>query len=209
MVAPWRLEGKVRGQPAEARRAARAETSTPVDPELFARREKELGRIPGKSKRVEAIRYALARRLDLERFLHDGCLDIDSNIVERAIRPQTITRKNALFAGSDGGGHTWTTMATLLTTAKLIGVDPQAWLTMILERLAADWPNRLIDDLMPWNDQPASTQQGVGRALTLKGPMGLVIRNIGLARAIAYITLANMSYNMKRWCWLARRRLLA
>jgi len=67
----------------------------------------------------------------------------------------TITRKNALFAGPDGGGHTWATMATLLTTAKLNGVAPHAWLTTTLERLAADWPNRLIDDLMPWNHQPA------------------------------------------------------
>lgn len=122
---------------------------------LFARWEKELCRIPGKSKLAEAIRYALTRRVDLERFLHDGRLDIDSNIVERAIQPQTITRKNALVAGSDGGGNTWATIATLLATAKLNGVDPHAWLTRTLERLAADWPNRLIDDLMPWNHETA------------------------------------------------------
>jgi transposase len=155
MTALWRLEGEVRGQPAEARQAVRAETSAPLVAELFARWEKELGRIPGKSKLAEAIRYAIARRADLERFLHDGRLDIDSNIVERAIRPQTITRKNALFAGSDGGGNTWATIATLLATAKLNGVDPHAWLTRTLERLAADWPNRLIDDLMPWNHKTA------------------------------------------------------
>jgi transposase len=155
MTALWRLEGEVRGQPAEARQAVRAETSAPLVAELFARWEKELARIPGKSKLAEAIRYAIARRADLERFLHDGRLDIDSNIVERAIRPQTITRKNALFAGSDGGGNTWATIATLLATAKLNGVDPHAWLTRTLERLAADWPNRLIDDLMPWNHKTA------------------------------------------------------
>jgi transposase len=84
------------------------------------------------------------------RFLGDGRIEIDSNIVERAIRPQTITRKNALFAGSDGGGRTWATIATLLTTAKMNGVDPTAWLTQTLERLAAGWPNSKIDDLMPW-----------------------------------------------------------
>ena len=155
MAALWRLEDEVRGQPAEARQAARSETSALVVAELFARWERELGRIPGKSKLAEAIRYALTRRVDLERFLHDGRVELDSNIVERTIRPQTITRKNALFAGSDGGGKTWATIATLLATAKLNGVDPYAWLTTTLERLAADWPNRLIDDLMPWNHQPA------------------------------------------------------
>ena len=155
MVALWRLEDEVRGQPAAARQAARGATSMPLVAELFGHWERELARIPGKGKLAEVIRYALARRTEFERFLHDGRLDIDSNIVERSIRPQTITRKNALFAGSDGGGKTWATIATLLATAKLNGVDPHAWLTKTLERLAADWPNRLIDDLMPWNHKPA------------------------------------------------------
>jgi transposase len=77
--------------------------------------------------------------------------EIDSNIVERAIRPQTITRKNALFAGSDGGGRTWATIATLLQTAKMNDVDPFAWLTQTLERLANRWPISQIENLMPWN----------------------------------------------------------
>jgi hypothetical protein len=80
--------------------------------------ESELGKVSGKSKTAEAIRYALTRREALERFLIDGRIDIDSNIVERAIRPQTITRKNSLFAGSHGGGRTWATVATLLKPAK-------------------------------------------------------------------------------------------
>ena len=94
-------------------------------------------------------------RAALECFLHDGRVELDSNIVERAIRPQTITRKNALFAGSDGGGRTWATLATLLTTAKLNGIDPHAWLTLTLERIASGWPNRQLDELMPWNPLPA------------------------------------------------------
>ncbi|MHC2291175.1 hypothetical protein ACVIJW_007045 [Bradyrhizobium barranii subsp. barranii] len=68
-------------------------------------------------KLAEAIRYAVSRRAIFERFLLDGRIELDSNIVERAIRPQTITRKNSLFAGSDGGGRTWATIATLLQTA--------------------------------------------------------------------------------------------
>src|SRR3954470_3225149 len=111
----------------------------------------ELPRISGKSKLAEAIRYATSRRKALECFLVDGRIEIDSNIVERAIRPQTITRKNSIFAGSDGGGRSWATIATLLTTAKMNHVDPYAWLKITLERLAAGWPNRNIDALMPWN----------------------------------------------------------
>ena len=70
---------------------------------------------------------------------------MDSNTVERAIRPQTITRKNSLFAGSNGGGHTWAAIASLLTTAKMNTVDPHAWLTQTLERIANGWPNREIE----------------------------------------------------------------
>jgi transposase len=80
-------------------------------------------------------------------------IELDSNIVERAIRPQTITRKNSLFAGSDGGGRTWATVATLLQTCKMNAVDPAAWLTQTLERIASQWPNAKLDALMPWNYQ--------------------------------------------------------
>lgn len=72
-------------------------------------------------------------------------------LVAVPIRPQTITRKNALFAGSDGGGRTWATIATLLQTAKMNDVDPLAWLAQTLERIANRWPISQIDELMPWN----------------------------------------------------------
>ncbi len=151
MVPLWALEDAVRGQDPQTRANLRHQQSAPIVAELFAMWETELPRLSGKSKLAEAIRYALSRRQTLERFLADGRIEVDSNIVERAIRPQTITRKNSIFAGSDGGGRTWATVATLLTTAKMNGVDPQAWLTQTLERLAAGWPNSKIDDLMPWN----------------------------------------------------------
>jgi transposase len=105
----------------------------------------------GKVKTGRAIRYATSPREALRRFLFDGRVEIDSNIVERAMRPQTIKRKNALFAGSDGGGRTWATVATLLQTAKMNDVDPFAWLTQTLERLANRWPISQIENLMPWN----------------------------------------------------------
>ena len=115
---------------------------------------KELPKLSRKSKLAETIRYALTRRDSLERFVLDGRVELDSNTVERAIRPQTITRKNSLFAGSDGGGRTWATIASLLATAKMNNVDPHAWLTQTLERIANGWPNREIEVLMPWNYRP-------------------------------------------------------
>jgi len=130
---------------------ARQEKSAAIVSRLFHLWEQELPRLSGKSKLAEAIRYATSRRLALERFLTDGRIEIDSNIVERAIRPQTITRKNALFAGSHGGGRSWATIATLLQTAKMNDVDPNAWLTQTLERIAQGWPISQIDALIPWN----------------------------------------------------------
>lgn len=155
MAALWRVEEEVRGSKPETRLAARRTTSAAIVAELFERWEAELKRIPRKSKLADAIRYGIRRRTAFDRFLHDGRLDIDNNTVERTIRPQTITRKNALFAGSDGGGRTWAILATLLATAKLNNVDPHAWLKLTLERIAAGWPNRELDALMPWNFHPA------------------------------------------------------
>jgi transposase len=124
MAALWKIESDIRGLAPAARMAARQQRSATMVAELFDLWEMELPRISGKSKLAEAIRYATSRRKVLECFLIDGRVEIDSNIVERAIRPQTITRKNALFAGSDGGGRTWATIATLLQTAKMNDVEP-------------------------------------------------------------------------------------
>jgi transposase len=151
MTRLWQVEENVRGKEPEARANARQAGPAAIIVDLFKLWHDTLPRISGKSKLAEAIRYAISRRATLERFLSDGRIEIDSNIVERAIRPQTITRKNSLFAGSDGGGRTWATIATLLQTAKMNDVDPQAWLTQTLERIANGWPKSDIDALMPWN----------------------------------------------------------
>jgi transposase len=151
MAALWKVEEDIRGKDPATRVKARQEKSAAIVARLFELWETELPRLSGKSKLAEAIRYAISRRAALERFLSDGRVEIDSNIVERAIRPQTITRKNALFAGSAGGGRTWATVATLLQTAKMNDVDPHAWLTQTLERIARGWPISNIDQLMPWN----------------------------------------------------------
>lgn len=151
MKALWAVEDGVRGQSPEARRAMRRAMSAGVVQALFELWERELPRISGKSKLAEAIRYARSHRAVLTLFLDDGRVEIDSNIVERAIRPQTITRKNSLFAGSVGGGRTWASIATMLQTCKMNGVDPYAWAKLTLERIANRWPNSDIEALMPWN----------------------------------------------------------
>ena len=106
-------------------------------------------RISGKSKLAEAIRYARSRRAALLLFLDDGRVEIDSNIVERAIRPQAITGKNSLFAGSVCGGR-WASIATLMQTCKMNDVDPQAWLADVLDKIANRHPMSKIDELLPW-----------------------------------------------------------
>ena len=151
MAELWAVEAKVKGQDPQTRLNERRRVCAPIILELQSRWENELSRISGKSKLAEAIRYGLTRKAEFGRFLEDGRIELDNNSVERAIRPQTITRKNALFAGSEAGGHTWATIASLLATARLNNVDPNAWLTQTLERIAQGWPNKNIDDLLPWN----------------------------------------------------------
>lgn len=127
MAPLWQIEEDLCGRGPDQRRAVRQERSLAIVHNLFAAWERELPRLSGKSKLAEAIRCAIGRRTALERFLADGRIEIDCNIVERTIRSHAITRKNALFVGYDGGGRAW---ATMLTTAKPSGVDPCAWLKL-------------------------------------------------------------------------------
>ncbi len=106
--------------------------------------------ISQKGKLAEAIRYALSRWDGLSRFLDDGRVELDSNVVERAIRPLALNRKNALFAGSDAGGQHWAVLASLVETCKLNAVEPQAYLADVLTRLVNHHPNSRIDELLPW-----------------------------------------------------------
>ena len=97
-----------------------------------------------------AIRYGLKHRDGLVRFLADGRIEMDTNAVERTIRPVALTRKNALFAGCDQGAANWAAVASLIETCKLNGVDPQAYIEDVLTKLVNLWPASRIDDLMPW-----------------------------------------------------------
>lgn len=101
----YRVEDDIRGQPADARRVVRQERSRPILAELKLWLHEKLGLISQKTKFAEAIRFTLSRWEGLSRFLDEGRIEIDSNTVERSIRPIALNRKNALFAGSDGGAE--------------------------------------------------------------------------------------------------------
>ena len=146
----YRIENEIRGRPAEERRAARQEKSRPIMDALEEWLREKLALVSQKSKLAEAIRYALTRWPGLARFLEDGRVEIDSNVVERSIRPIALNRKNALFAGSDGGGEHWAKIASLIETAKLNGVDPYLYLADVITRIVAGHPQSQIDDLLPW-----------------------------------------------------------
>jgi transposase len=112
--------------------------------------EWQLTRVSAKATIAEDIRYALNHWDGLTRFLDDGRIELDTNIVERSIRPLVLNRKNALFAGHDQGAENWACVASLIETCKLNGVDPQAYLTDVLTKLVNLWPASRIDELMPW-----------------------------------------------------------
>jgi transposase len=152
----YEIEDIIRSQTAEERRMIRLIKAKPLVQDLKAWLEKELHRVPPRSGLAEAIRYALSRWPALCRFLEDGRIELDTNTVERAIRPITLGRKNHLFAGSDGGAQRWATVCSLITTAKLNGVEPYAYLKDVLDRMINGHPMRRLDELLPWNWKPAA-----------------------------------------------------
>ena len=155
IAALYAVEADARGKPPDIRRAVRQERSRPLVEDLFAWLSVQWARLPSGSPTAQAIRYALNHRAGLVRFLDEGRVELDNNTVERAIRPICLSRKNALFASGDDGGARWATVASLVETCKLNGVDPQRYLTDLLTRLVNGWPNSRIDELMPWCWKPA------------------------------------------------------
>lgn len=144
------IEAEIRGTPPEMRRAIRQEKAKPLVATLKPWLETSLAKVPRGGKLGEALGYGLNQWDGLVRYLDDGRIEIDSNTVERSIRPLALTRKNALFAGHDLGAASWAMTASLIETCKLNEVDPLAWMTDVLEKLVNRWPASRIDDLMPW-----------------------------------------------------------
>jgi hypothetical protein len=107
-------------------------------------------KLSAKSEVTQAIDYALGRWTQLTRFSSDGRSEVDNNAAERALRAVALGRKNYLFAGSDGGGNNAATIYSLIGTAKLNRIDPEAYLSAVLARIP-DHPVNRIAELLPWN----------------------------------------------------------
>jgi transposase len=152
----YAIEAAIRGQTATERQNTRQLRSLPLVTALNAWFVQQLVHLPPRSSLADAIRYSLTRWDALCRFLGDGRVELDTNTVERAIRPITLGRKNHLFAGSDGGADRWATVCSLITTAKLNNVEPFAYLKDVLERMSAGHQVGRLDELLPWNWRPAS-----------------------------------------------------
>jgi len=152
IAALYEIETEIRGRTADQRRAVRGALSRPLVETMHTWLTETLGRISGRSALAQAIRYALNHWTGLVLFLDDGRLEMDTNTVERAMRPVALGRKNALFAGADSGGEHWALVATLIQTAKLNLLDPLAWLTDVLERIVSGRTKRNeLHTLLPWN----------------------------------------------------------
>jgi transposase len=151
------VEADIRGRNPADRRDARHRRSAPILAELKTFLDATLATISGKSSFAGAIRYATSRWAALTRFVDDGRLEMTNNAAERAIRPLALGRKNYLFAGSDAGGRRAAILYTLIETCRLNDIDPEAWLSDVVARIA-DHPINRLDDLLPWKWSLPSAQ---------------------------------------------------
>lgn len=150
IAALYKIEDSIRGSDPEHRRAVRQELSLPLVDAFFAWLAAQAKRVSRKSDLGKALAYMLTRQDGFRLFLDDGHVDIDSNLVENAIRRPAMNRRNALFAGHDEGGRNWARFASLIGTCKMNGVEPYAYLCDLFTRLANGHLAKDIDALMPW-----------------------------------------------------------
>ncbi len=144
----YAIEAEIRGQPPDVRREQRQARAGPLLDELHAWLSGMLGRVSAKSEMARAIGYTLTRWQSLTRYRDDGSIEIDNNAAECALRGIGLGRKNYMFMGSDAGGERAAAIYSLVETAKLNGLDPQAYLRDVLERIAEHPINR-IEELLP------------------------------------------------------------
>lgn len=151
----YRIEAEIRGTSAAHRLSARQAKTKAVMDELKGLLDATLPQISTSSKLAEHIRYAQGHWRGLNRFLEDGRIEVDNNMIERQMRPIGISRRNSLFAGNEGGAKSWAILASLLQTAKLNGLDPFTWLNDVLERIVSgEVRNNALDQLLAWNWTP-------------------------------------------------------
>jgi transposase len=154
----YKVERSIKEMSPEQRLTGR-EQSKPFVDQFFATAKELTSRVSAKSELAKACHYALVREDALRRFLSDGRLEVDNNFAENALRGIAVGRKNYLFAGSDEGGERAAILYTLIETAKLNGIDPEAWLADCLQRVADGHPISRLDALLPW-------KQGVGQQIS-------------------------------------------
>lgn len=152
----FEIERAINGKSADERRAVRQELSRPLVDDLEAWMREERPRLPRGNDVAKAMDYMLKRWPAFTRFLDDGRICLSNNAAERGLRGIALGRKSWLFAGSDRGGQRAGAMYSLIVTAKLNDIDPQAWLADVLARIASH-PAHRLDELLPWNWQPAGT----------------------------------------------------
>ncbi|RVP76624.1 IS66 family transposase [Sinorhizobium meliloti] len=150
IAALYKIEDSIRGSDPEHRRAVRQDLSLPLVDEFFTWLAAQAKRVSRKSDLAKALAYMLTRQDGFRLFLDDGHVDIDSNLVENAIRRPAMNRRNALFAGHDEGGRNWARFASLIGTCKMNGIEPYAYLCDLFTRLANGHLAKDIDALMPW-----------------------------------------------------------
>jgi transposase len=150
IAALYAIEKEIHGWSPEERRAVRNDRSRPLLESMKQWLDEILGRLSRKSDTAMAVRYALGRWEALMRYCDDGRLEIDNNAAERSLRAVALGRKNYLFAGSDRGGESAAVLYSLIGTAKLNGINPEAYLRNVLSRIAEHPINR-IAELLPWN----------------------------------------------------------
>src|SRR3546814_249704 len=144
--------------PPDVRRRHRKEQAMPQIDALRGAIDDALRRLSPKSAMAKALAYGRKRWDALTRYTEEGMAEIDNNIAERAIRSIAIGRKNWLFAGSKAGGERAAAIYSVIETAKLNGVEPQAYIADVIEKIASGWPASRWDELMPWNWQPEQQQ---------------------------------------------------
>jgi transposase len=150
IAALYEIDARVRGKSSAERLAVRQAETRPLVSDLRRWFETQLAKLPPRGNTADAIGYALNHWEGLERFLEDGRIELDTNSVERAMRPVALSRKNSLFAGSDEGGENWACLASLIETCKLNDVNPQTYIADVLTRLVNGWPQDRLDELLPW-----------------------------------------------------------
>ena len=144
------IEADIRGRSAEERAAVRQERTKPLALAFKSWVSERLTEIMSSSEMAEPLNYTLSHWAGLMVFLEDGRVEIDSNPVERSMKPIVLTRKNSLFAGTQDGAENWAIVASLIETCKFHDIDPQRYLTDVLTKLANQWPNSRLNELIPW-----------------------------------------------------------